>query len=115
MTELHPLLRLFQAWSARSSDARYRIVSEVTTDDFRYEDPHSGPLEGRTAFLAFLGIVATRLPDARMEAAGPAEKDDGAVAIPFVLSRAEGPVAHGHYRAGLDADGRLAWVSGTLE
>ncbi len=115
MTDTHPILRLFQAWGAPSSEERVRIVEDVTTADFYYADPHSGPLKDRREFLGFLNIVKTRLPDGRLEASSAPDEHGGHVRCAFTLHRDSGPVRHGVYVADLDSDRRITRMIGFLE
>ncbi|WP_138467403.1 hypothetical protein [Poseidonocella sp. HB161398] len=115
MADTHPLLRLLEAWGAPSSAERYRIVSEVTSEDFYYADPHSGPLTDRAAFVGFLTTFRTRLPDGRIEPAGPVDQHGPHARLPFTLLRGDGPVRQGLYVADLGSDGTVTRLVGFLE
>ncbi|WP_108261334.1 hypothetical protein [Mangrovicoccus ximenensis] len=115
MADTHPLLRLLEAWGAPSSAERYRIVAEVTSEDFYYADPHSGPLTDRAAFIGFLNTFKTRLPDGRIEPAGPVDQHETHARVAFILSRDAGPVREGLYVADLAADNTVNRLVGFLE
>lgn len=115
MSDMHPVVRLFSAWGASASAERYRIVCDVTPEEFYYADPHSGPLHGRAAFLGFLNTVKTRLPDGALEPTGPVDAHDGHARVPFALTRSGAPVRQGVYFADLDGTGRVARLVGFLE
>ncbi|MEM8554638.1 MAG: hypothetical protein AAGF71_07385 [Pseudomonadota bacterium] len=115
MADTHPLVKLLGAWEADTSEARYRIVQACTTDDFYYADPHSGPLSGQAAFLGFLNIVKTRLPDGAMVPEGKMDQHETHARLPFTLMRSGAPVRSGIYFADLDPNNRVARLVGFLE
>lgn len=115
MSDSHPLLRLFEAWAAPSSAERYRIVYEVTAEEFYYADPHSGPLHDRPSFLGFLTTFKTRLPDGAVVATGPIDQHQGHACVRFSLTRSGTTVRNGLYFADLDQENRVTRLIGFLE
>lgn len=115
MDENHPILRLLDAWAAPTSAERYRIVCDVTAEDFYYADPHSGPLPNRTEFLGFLNTFKTRLPDGEMTATSPVDQHETHARVDFALSRSGTPVRNGVFFADLDGDNRVSRLVGFLE
>lgn len=115
MPDSHPLIRLFEAWSAPASAERYRIVHDTTAEAFYYADPHSGPMRDRTAFLGFLTTFQTRLPDGAIQTTGEIDQHETHARVGFTLTRGGAPVRSGVYFADLDADNRVTRLVGFLE
>jgi hypothetical protein len=116
MTDITTLVNTYlQTWNETDAAARRALVAEVFTPDADYVDPQMAGT-GTDGIDAMIAGVQAQFPGFRFTlAAGPDAHNDR-VRFSWHLAPAGGdPVALGIDFATLDADGRMASVTGFLE
>jgi hypothetical protein len=108
--------RILDLWNTDDAAFRAAFVEEWIVPEFIYADAHlSPPAKSRQAFLDFLSMFRSRLPDARVELAGPPLMHNDYAMIRFSLSRGGKPFSKGVFFLSFDDGDRLVQMVGFVE
>jgi hypothetical protein len=103
-------------WNTDDAAARAAFAEDWIVPDFIYADAHlSPPAKSRQAFLDFLSMFRSRLPDARVELAGPPLMHNDFAMIRFSLSRGGKPFSKGVFFLSFDNGDKLVQMVGFVE
>lgn len=112
---VHIAEQYLQTWNERDPADRRAKVASVFTLDATYADPMA-QCAGHLGIDALIGAIQGQFPGCRFELAGQPEAHHDALRFSWTLYRPDGAaVARGTDFGTIDADGRLASVTGFLD
>jgi SnoaL-like domain len=102
---------VFDAWGAADADSWAALADALVSDTIYYADPHSGPIEGKEAFLGMIAQFRTMMPGGGAKARD-ADGYDGHARAAVEFSKGGETFMTGQFVAEMGADGRLTRLVG---